>query len=96
MQTKELYFKAYAKWGAMQYVVAMEEMSELQKAISKMLRNQIFHDNTGDCMENLIEEIADVEIMLEQLKYFTKTDDKVEEQKRFKLERLRKRIEGID
>lgn len=44
-----------------QKVVAMEEMSELIKAISKDIRGQ------GD-RNNLIEEIADVYIMLEQLK----------------------------
>ena len=44
-----------------QKVVAMEEMSELIKAISKDIRGQ------GD-RNNLIEEIADVYIMLEKLK----------------------------
>lgn len=43
---------------------AMEECAELVQAINKCLR----YPNKDDCKDNLVEEIADVEIMLFQLK----------------------------
>lgn len=46
----------------MQHIVAIEELSELQKEITKSLRG----DGNRD---HLIEEIVDVKIMLEQLVY---------------------------
>ena len=49
-------------YGAvMQITVAFEEMSEVQKELCKHLRGRGSH-------ENIAEEIADVEIMLEQMK----------------------------
>lgn len=51
--------RAYGKQS--QLVMAMEEMSELTKELSKNLRG-------ADNSKALAEEIADVEIMLEQLK----------------------------
>ena len=51
------------KYGKQQLVVAIEELSELQKEICKSLR-----DKTN--LSNLCEEIADVYIMLAQLKIF--------------------------
>ena len=51
--------RAYGKQS--QLVMAMEEMSELTKELSKNLRG-------ADNAKALAEEIADVEIMLEQLK----------------------------
>lgn len=52
-----------------QIVVAIEELSELQKALCKYLRN-------GELTYNLLEEIADVTIMLEQLKIIFEIDNK--------------------
>ena len=51
-----------------QLLLAMEELAELTQAISKYLRY-------GDT-EPLMEEYADVEIMLEQLKQMLQIDDK--------------------
>lgn len=49
---------------------------------------------TKNDLENIHEEIADVEIMLEQLKLFKNIDiKKIEEYKQFKLDRQMKRIE---
>ena len=79
MKTNDIYRKAIKKFGAtMQMNVAMEECSELIKEISKIIRGK------GN-LANLAEEIADVEIMLEQLKlmYYieeivaTKKDNKI-------------------
>lgn len=50
---------------------AMEECAELIQAINKCLRYQ----NKEECKNNLIEEIADVEIMLYQLKVMFNIDD---------------------
>ncbi|WP_415347775.1 hypothetical protein [Clostridium perfringens] len=51
---------------------------------------------TKNDLENIHEEIADVEIMLEQLKLFKNIDvKKIEEYREFKLNRQMKRIESL-
>lgn len=51
---------------------------------------------TKNDLENVHEEIADVEIMLEQLKLFKNIDiKKIEEYREFKLNRQMKRIESL-
>lgn len=64
-----------------QCTVCMEEMAEL----SKNLRGQ---DNAA----HIAEEIADVEIMLEQLKLMFSIRDEVTQQRTVKLQRLDNRI----
>ena len=62
MQSSEIYQKALDKWGTnFQIIMVMEEMSELQKALIKHIRGK---GNRSD----IIEELADVDIMLEQMK----------------------------
>lgn len=62
-------------------VVAMEELSELQKEISKALRDKLN-------IVNLTEEIADVEIVAEKLKKkFNINDLDIEKWKKYKLTR---------
>ena len=57
----DIYKKAINTFGeSAQMIVALEECSELQKEITKLLRGK------GN-LEHLAEEMADVEIMLEQL-----------------------------
>lgn len=68
-----------------QLVVATEEMSELTKELCKWLRGE------GHAC-NIAEEIADVEIMLAQLKKIFTCHAEVESQKKRKLERLAERI----
>ena len=63
----------------------MEEMAELTKELSKNLRGQ---DNAA----HIAEEIADVEIMLEQLKLMFSIRDEVTKQRTVKLQRLDNRI----
>jgi len=54
--------RALNKWGAYSQVLMLfEEMSELQKAVCKFLRGQ-------RTVDKVVEEIADVEIMLTELK----------------------------
>jgi hypothetical protein len=64
-----------------QCTVCMEEMAELTKELSKNLRGQ---DNAAH--------IADVEIMLEQLKLMFSIRDEVTQQRTVKLQRLDNRI----
>lgn len=71
-----------------QVVVAIEEMSELQKELCKLLRGE-YH------IDDMAEEMADVEIMLAQLKVIFANDINVERWKAKKLERLVKRIEAF-
>ena len=68
----------------MQLTVAIEELSELQKAICKYKRGE---------EHNIEEEIADVKIMIEQLEtVFDK--NKIREWRDKKIERLEKRLRG--
>ena len=60
MNRIDLYEKLINKYGELQIIVAIEELSELQKELCKHLRGKI-----DGC--NLVEEIADVQIMLEQM-----------------------------
>lgn len=53
------------KYGNKQVIVAIEELSELQKELCKHLR-----DKTN--IENITEELADVYIMLYQMQYLFK------------------------
>lgn len=83
----DTYIEAIKTFGALpQMAVAIEECSELQKEITKIIRKK------GN-LTNLAEEIADVEIMLEQLKLIFTIHDKVIEQKGEKIERLKQTIE---
>lgn len=65
----ELYAKAVQKFGERaQILVAIEEMSELTKALLKYIRHEDFNQGDYDAIvESIAEERADVEIMLEQL-----------------------------
>ena len=79
--------KVVEMFGAdLQQMVAIEEIGELLQAISKRARGK-------DNRDNLAEEIADVEIMLEQLKHIHKCHGEVDHWKEKKLMRLCGRIE---
>lgn len=89
MTTPELriLFRAIDTFGEeSQMLMVIEEMSELAKEISKRFRGE----NNND---HIAEEIADVEIMLDQLKLITGTAHKAEWYRDQKLKRLEKRID---
>lgn len=65
--------------------MVLEEMSELQKEICKAWRGR---DNIG----NIAEEIADVEIMLDQLKIMLGIEIEVDQYRNEKLLRLEQRL----
>lgn len=69
-----------------QICMVFEEMAELQKELCKNLRDE------PNC-EHIIEEIADVEIMLEQMVQLYRCRDDVDDMRREKLKRLRGRME---
>jgi len=69
-----------------QLTVCIEELSELIKELSKWIRNK----GQGGNEMKIIEEIADVEITLDQMKLFFDHNNGVEFFKEFKLKRLEK------
>jgi len=90
MNRKKLYQKAKEKWGIeAQQNMLIEECAELIQAINKYERLL-----DSKCLVNLIEEIADVEIMLEQIKQFLCLDSATKSAKLKKLQRLEKILKG--
>ena len=81
--------KVVEMFGAdLQQMVAIEEIGELLQAISKRARGK-------DNRDNLAEEIADVEIMLEQLKQCHGCHIRGNDHKRKKLDKLKSMVEGV-
>lgn len=74
-----------------QILIAVEEMSELQKALLKYLRSS--HDKhvkpVNELTLDIKEEMADVSIMLQQLEIMF---GDVDSEKKFKTDRLRNRL----
>lgn len=97
MNVKKLYETVLMKNGDhFQREIAIEECSELIKALCKY--DRYFADEDVDkriLRLNIIEEMADVEIMLEQLKLMFDYNDDFEKAKQMKLKRLAKRL-GVD
>lgn len=86
MDNKELYRQAKNKFGVTaQLDVAIEELAELTKEICKIKRGL-------GTIGNLAEEIADVEIMCEQLRFLFAVDSVVDTWKKTKLNRLAHRV----
>ena len=85
-----------------QVVKAIEEMSELITALSKYIAtNENLNWYTDEscsynnllCDKNIAEEIADVTIMLEQLRLIYGCNDRVKETMKRKIERTLRRLE---
>ena len=65
VERKKLFKKAFDKWGLeSQLLMLMEECAELTQSASKVIR---YHKNKTSVWRSLIEEIADVEILIEQI-----------------------------
>lgn len=85
----DLYKKAIDKWGKeLQVMMFFEETAELQKELVKVFRNQ------KEDYSKVSEEIADVEIMLEQLKVMFSCQALSNRFKLEKLKRLKKMLGG--
>ena len=84
----DLYVKAIEKWGIKpQMMMAIEEMSELIKEITKWFRYEGRVDR-----QNIIQEVADVRIMLEQIECALGIEIHVQVAREQKLERLKERL----
>lgn len=82
----EIDLLALEKWGGEdQIFMLVEEMSELIQAISKRKRG---------LEHNIEEEIADVEIMLSQIKLYLDCGSEVYKWKNFKYERMKRKLES--
>ena len=87
--TENVIEKAIEKWGKeAQTIVAMEECAELIQASSKQLRRK------DKSINHLIEELADVRIMIEQIEYLYGIKNLVEDEMIFKLDRQLERMKA--
>ena len=85
-ERKQVYDAALGKWGAkMQATVAIEEMSEVIKEVTKMLRGELDR-------EHMAEEIADATIMLEQLRQMFNINDSVCSWMDYKIAALQRKV----
>lgn len=85
MNEREIYLKALSKWGVEpQCKMAIEEMAELTNALMK-------YDRGRNTVEDIIEEIADVIIMMRQMSLIF-GEEAVSKQINYKLNRLSDRL----
>lgn len=95
VKQKDILEKAIEKYGELQLVKASEECCELAQALNKyycMKQADIVCDFNG-LKTNIIEEIADVEIMIEQVKRLLSINNRdVELFKEDKIERLGEKL----
>lgn len=84
----EVLQRALDTYGSLpQIVMVFEEMSELQKELCKYLRGKY-------SPASIAEEIADVEIMLEQMKMLFCCTEDVRSVRKRKVERLKERLDN--
>lgn len=84
--------EALRTYGAeAQTIMVMEEMAELQKALCKLPRT-ISAKERGITVLQIAEEIADVQIMLEQMIILHDIAEPVDDYKTLKLIRLKNRL----
>ena len=91
--TSKILNSSIDKWGEdLQLIIAMEECGELTRAISKVLRGK------EGAIANVIEEVADVQIMIEQITFvlerrgLSNARECIEEQRQQKLRRTVERL----
>ena len=89
MSDKEIFEAALNTWGAIpQTLMVFEEMAELQKELCK-------HERGKNNVEQIAQEIADVQIMLDQMILLHNCEDAVKAYRKSKIERLKTRL-GVD
>ena len=85
---------AIATYGiSAQVDMAIEEMSELTKALCKERRTQLVPGKHAEAHANVIEEIADVAIMLKQLLIMFDKDGEIQKEVDYKIDRLEQRLQ---
>lgn len=88
MSEENILLQAVAEYGAeAQTDMMIEEMSELTKALLKNRRSE-----SKRTRENIIEEMADVQIMLDQMKLIYDVDGELDDYRKLKLIRLAARL----
>ena len=93
-QKKKILQQAIDTYGAdAQILMAIEEMSELMKALCKYKRAKGPED-VFSVFDNITEEIADVKIMLEQLEIMFGCHGAVKKWETMKINRLESRLES--
>ena len=91
MPQNKIFKECQKKWGEeLQIKVAIEECAELIKELAKFGRTI-----NGSDSEKIAAEVADVEIMLEELKIIFKFAERVRHYKKIKLERLKILLESV-
>ncbi len=89
MSDKEIFEAALKTWGAIpQTLMVFEEMAELQKELCK-------HERGKNNVEQIAQEIADVQIMLDQMILLHNCEDAVKTYRKSKIDRLKTRL-GVD
>lgn len=80
----------------------IEECAELIQAVNKYRRastglgQPVSEDKKAVAYDNLVEEIADVELMLEQIKYLLQIpEEDIQAVKLYKVNRTRERMAGV-
>lgn len=90
MTAYEIYYRAFEKWGTeIQVDIAIEELAELIQALVKIKRSTV---SRHDALSGVSEEMADVQIMLEQLGIIFANAPAVAEFRAQKLKRLEERL----
>lgn len=85
-------------YGSAQMVLTIEEMAELTQALTKYLRffegGQKIRDSIPAVLDNIVEEIADVSLMLLQMRmYFLISDEEINSTIKRKINRTIRSIE---
>jgi len=99
MTSKETMYKALNTYGVENEMIkTVEELSELSQALCKsLIRLNYTKEKTSleddlKFVDNIFEEMADVEIMLEQCKIMFQCGKEVNKWKQKKIERLERRL----
>lgn len=93
MRTDQIFQKAEEVYGRdKQIVQAVEELSELQKELCKYFKSSV-GIKCSYSRKKILDEIADVEIMLTQIKRYLKISQKELNEKKFcKVYELKRRL----
>lgn len=92
-EIKKIFHSAIKQYGQVSQVdQSVEEMAELIQALNKFKRKYKRKEDTIPVLVNIAEEIADVEIMLEQLKIIFRCSGQVDIWRKKKIRRLAENI----
>jgi len=93
MNKYEMFELSLKKWGiTSQILMLVEELNELAVASLHLLRKLKDKEKT---LEQFAEEIADVEFMIEEMKYYFKNEQKIKLYRAYKEERLKQILKNF-